>query len=162
MHWTTHIPGLPWSMQNAYQCRAKFWQWSQCLSIPLNARSSRIDPVMFYWCLDPALRGIDQNWSTLIGIKRHFGLMPWFWSALIGIDRHWATLGIDRGSSDVHLRMKSNFLCDPHHFSMFCWSQQTTISENELDVPSPLDTGFSRESHVQGNYNWVQLWSNNL
>ncbi len=25
-----------------------------------------------------------------------------------------------------------------------------TNSENELDLPFPLDTGFSRECHVQG------------
>ncbi len=35
---------------------------------------------------------------------------------------------------------------------------ESTISENELDVLSQLDTGFLGESHVQGNYNRVQ-WS---
>ncbi len=29
-----------------------------------------------------------------------------------------------------------------------------TASENELDLPSSLDTGLSREWHVQGNYNF--------
>ncbi len=67
----------------------------QFLSMPINARSSRIDwqfLLTFYWCLDPALIGIDRhweeligidrNWSAMINIERHFRLMPWFWSAL--------------------------------------------------------------------------------
>ena len=37
---------------------------------------------------DPALMGIERNWSVLIGNERHFGSMPWFWSALIHIG-HW-------------------------------------------------------------------------
>ena len=54
---------------------------AQCRSMPVNVSQCRsmiwFSPV-FYWCLDPAL----------IGIERHFGSMPWFWSALIGIG-HW-------------------------------------------------------------------------
>ena len=45
--------------------------------------------LMFQWCLDPALRGIDLNWLAIIGIERHFGSMPWFELALIGIG-HWS------------------------------------------------------------------------
>ncbi len=67
--------GLPWSMPNANQCQWKFWHWSQFkfLSISINGRSSRIDlALMFYWCLDPACRGIDRNWSALIGNDHHW------------------------------------------------------------------------------------------
>ncbi len=62
--------GLPRSMPNAInanQCWSKFWHWSQCRSIPINADQCR----------------------SMIGIERHFGSMPWFWSALIGIG-HWS------------------------------------------------------------------------
>ncbi len=70
---------------------------SQCWSIPLN------DDVKQYWAftqnighfdgfltnfLGPNILCVDQNWSAMISIERHFVSMPWFWSAL----------GIDRGS----------------------------------------------------------------
>ncbi len=61
------------SMPNADQ----FWSMpinaDQFLFMPVNARSSRI-----YWCLDPALIGIDQHCMELIGIDRQ-------WSALRAI-----------------------------------------------------------------------------
>ncbi len=49
--------------------------------------------LMFYWCLDVALIGIDRHWEELIGIDQHwlatigieryFRSMPGFWSTLI-------------------------------------------------------------------------------
>ncbi len=66
---------------NTDQCRSKFWYWSQCRSIPINADQFRSIPINW-------LRGH----IPVIGIERHFGSMPWFWSALIDIDRHWAMI----------------------------------------------------------------------
>ena len=37
--------------------------------------------LMFYWCLDWALIGIDQNWLALIDID-------WHWTAIIGIEQY--------------------------------------------------------------------------
>ena len=56
------------------QCRSKFWHWSQCRSIPINA---------------------DRFLSESIGIERRFESMPWFWLALIGIG-HWSKESCDR------------------------------------------------------------------
>ena len=110
------ISGLPRSMPNANQCRSKLWQWSRCWSIQINAdinsdkcqikqNWSGIDwhwqfLLIFCWCLDSALIGIDRHWGALwinamilIGIDRHLALIegvlqytryeimdcPWFW-----------------------------------------------------------------------------------
>ncbi len=67
---------------NADKCRSKFWPWSQCLSILINADQCRSIPTNSSQCR-----------SALRDIERHFGSMPCFWSALIGIDRHWALIG---------------------------------------------------------------------
>ncbi len=66
--------------------------------------------LMFYWCLDPALIGIDRhwselrrierNWSALIGNNRHWETFRINAMILIGIDRHWSALGNDRGSPE--------------------------------------------------------------
>ncbi len=90
----------------------------QFRSMPINGRSSRIDP---------ALIGIDQHWSALV--FTNVLLMPWssidwHWEKLLGIDqqrsalrgisdqchdfdRHWSALGIDRGSPDNGLSIFS-------------------------------------------------------
>ncbi len=77
---------------NTDQCQSKFWHWSQCWSIPINADPAFTLELALVICGPSenkgALIGIERNWSALIGIERHFRSMPWFWSAL----------GIDRGS----------------------------------------------------------------
>ena len=77
---------------NTDQCQSKFWHWSQCRSIPINADPAFTLELALVICGPSenkgALIGIERNWSALIGIERHFRSMPWFWSAL----------GIDRGS----------------------------------------------------------------
>ncbi len=66
-------------------------QWPMLINADQN---SSINPNVDQFRSMPinALRGIDWNWSALIGIERHFVSMPWFWSTLIDIDRHWALI----------------------------------------------------------------------
>ncbi len=70
---------------------------SQCWSMPINARSSRVVMygqflLMFYWTLDPALIGIERNWSELMGKDWHWKTSQINVMILIGIDRHWALI----------------------------------------------------------------------
>ncbi len=64
----------------ANQCRSKFWRWSWCQSIPINAHQ-------FLSIL------IHRNWEELIGIYRHWETFRINAMILIGIDRHWALIG---------------------------------------------------------------------
>ncbi len=48
--------------------------------------------LMFYWCLDLALVGIEKNWEELIGNDRHWETFRINAMMLIGIDRHWAMI----------------------------------------------------------------------
>ena len=61
---------------------------NQYQSLPINADQL----LMFYWCLDPALIGIDQNWEELIGNDQQWEVFWFNVRILISIDRHWALI----------------------------------------------------------------------
>ncbi len=51
------ITGLDWSMPNADQNSGIDPNVDQFRLMPINSDQ-------FYWCLDPALRGIDRHWEA--------------------------------------------------------------------------------------------------
>ncbi len=96
---------------------------NQFLSMPINARSSRIDP---------ALISIERNWSELIGNDRHWEafLIDRHWEELRGIDRHWSAMigierhlgSIDRGSPEHQIwPWVTHVIISTMHFPSIQW-----------------------------------------
>ncbi len=121
--WEVQWPSHPISfMPNADQCRSKFWHWSQCRSVPINALRGISDR-----CHD-----FDRHWSAL-GIDRGSHGFSWaVWGNMwLSWKCHWYDDLITRYDSLCISSQAHHHVTNFHNFFLFLLNMMRGHSQSK-------------------------------